>query len=86
MHSAIASLLKRPFKFDLKPLIIQYEVLFQEGQECGGAYIKLLSDSDENKNINKFTDLSPYTIMFGPDKCGNDFKVNYLKPYENRLV
>ena len=25
---------------------------------------------------NTFTDKTPYTIMFGPDKCGNDNKVS----------
>lgn len=54
---------------------MQYEVIFQEGQECGGAYLKLLSESKENENLRDFRDSSPYTIMFGPDKCGNDHKV-----------
>jgi calnexin len=56
-------------------------VKFQEGQDCGGAYIKLLS-TESNSDLTKFYDKSPYTIMFGPDKCGNDNKVIYLSQFE----
>lgn len=48
-------------------------------QECGGAYLKLLSlDSTKKKDqdLKNFHDKTPYTIMFGPDKCGNDHKVS----------
>ena len=45
-HHAIAIALDRPFVFDGKPFIMQYEVNFQTGIECGGAYVKLLSQSD----------------------------------------
>lgn len=74
-HAAIASKLDKPFHFIDKPLVVQYEVNFQEGQECGGAYLKLLSHSKENTDLRQFFDKTPYTIMFGPDKCGNDLKV-----------
>ena len=50
------------------------QVNLQNGQECGGAYLKLLSDSPD-LNPAGFRDQTPYTIMFGPDKCGNDNKV-----------
>lgn len=79
-HSAISALLEKPFHFSDRPLVVQYEVNFQNGQECGGAYLKLLSmdPSPKNKapqNLKLFQDKTPYTIMFGPDKCGNDHKV-----------
>lgn len=74
-HAAISTLLNKPFKFDDKPLIVQYEVNFQEGQECGGAYLKLLTQDPEHLDLKKFHDKTPYTIMFGPDKCGNEHKV-----------
>lgn len=74
-HSAVATTLTKPFYFKDKPLIVQYEVNFQEGQECGGAYLKLLTLDDEHKDLKQFHDKTPYTIMFGPDKCGNDHKV-----------
>lgn len=74
-HAAVSTLLTKPFYFEDKPLIVQYEVNFQEGQECGGAYLKLLTLDDKHKNLKQFNDKTPYTIMFGPDKCGNDHKV-----------
>lgn len=40
-----------PFKSTLDPkgkdLVVQYEVKLQKGLECGGAYIKLLTDSTQ---------------------------------------
>lgn len=74
-HSAIASQFDRPFVFANKPLVLQYEVLHQNGQECGGAYLKLLSVDPSSTDLQKLHDKTPYTIMFGPDKCGNDYKV-----------
>lgn len=74
-HAAVSTLLTKPFYFEDKPLIVQYEVNFQEGQECGGAYLKLLTLDDKHKDLKQFHDKTPYTIMFGPDKCGNDHKV-----------
>lgn len=50
-HAAIASRLNRPFVFADKPLVVQYEVTWQDGQECGGSYIKLLSSGKETTNL-----------------------------------
>lgn len=74
-HAAISASLDRPFLFTNKPLIVQYDVTFQNGQDCGGAYIKLLTQQT-GMRLSQFTDKTPYTIMFGPDKCGNDHKVS----------
>ena len=76
-HSAIAAKLKKPFPFDEKPLIVQYELNFQHGQDCGGGYIKLLSHK-KGLDLRQFTDKTPYTIMFGPDKCGSDAKLHFI--------
>lgn len=78
-HAAISTMLSKPFYFNDKPLIVQYEVNFQEGQECGGAYLKLLTLDPEHQDLKIFHDKTPYTIMFGPDKCGNDHKVHNTK-------
>lgn len=75
-HSAISAKLDKPFTFEKRPLVVQYEVLHQNGQECGGAYLKLLSVDKQSTDLRKLHDKTPYTIMFGPDKCGNDYKVN----------
>ncbi|XP_078087918.1 calnexin [Mustelus asterias] len=81
-HHAIAALLDQPFVFDNKPLFIQYEVNFQSGIECGGAYIKLLSKT-KDVVLEKFYDKTPYTIMFGPDKCGEDYKLHFIFRHKN---
>lgn len=81
-HHAISAKLDKPFPFDGKPLIVQYEVKFQNGQECGGAYIKLLTQ-DDSLNLAKFHDRTQYTIMFGPDKCGNDNKLHFIFQHKN---
>nr|XP_045598008.1 calnexin-like isoform X1 [Procambarus clarkii] len=85
-HAAIAASLKKPFTFTTKPLVVQYEVNLQNGQECGGAYIKLLSSQEGRVNLKKFNDKTPYTIMFGPDKCGNDHKLHFIFRHKNPLT
>lgn len=42
-HAAIAANLAKPFEFRDRPLVVQYEVQLQDGQECGGSYLKLLT-------------------------------------------
>lgn len=84
-HAAIAAPLSKPFNFKDKPLILQYEVLLQDGLDCGGAYLKLLSEHPDSKQLNKFHDKTPYSIMFGPDKCGNDHKLHFIFKHTNPL-
>ncbi|XP_036748497.2 calnexin [Manis pentadactyla] len=81
-HHAVSAKLNKPFLFDTKPLIVQYEVNFQNGIECGGAYVKLLSKTPE-LNLDQFHDKTPYTIMFGPDKCGEDYKLHFIFRHKN---
>ncbi|KAF5890662.1 calnexin, partial [Clarias magur] len=81
-HHAISASLLRPFTFDTKPLIVQYEVNFQNGIDCGGAYVKLLSQSPD-LNLDEFVDKTGYTIMFGPDKCGEDYKLHFIFRHKN---
>uniref|UniRef100_A0A8C7INT4 Uncharacterized protein n=1 Tax=Oncorhynchus kisutch TaxID=8019 RepID=A0A8C7INT4_ONCKI len=81
-HHAIASLLDRPFLFRDDALVVQYEVNFQDGIDCGGAYIKLLSDEED---LDLFNDRTSYTIMFGPDKCGEDYKLHFIFRHRSPL-
>ncbi|XP_062852392.1 calmegin [Trichomycterus rosablanca] len=86
-HHAIAAPLDRPFVFKNKPLVVQYEVNFQDGIDCGGAYIKLLSDAPGlDLDLEQFHDRTPYTIMFGPDKCGEDYKLHFIFRHRNPLI
>lgn len=31
----------------------------------------------------EFVDKTPYTIMFGPDKCGEDYKLHFIFRHKN---
>lgn len=81
-HHAISA--KFPKKIDNKgkTLVVQYEVKLQNGLECGGAYLKLLRD---NKALHQeeFSNVSPYVVMFGPDKCGATNKVHLIINHKN---
>lgn len=33
----------------------------------------------------QFQDRTPYTIMFGPDKCGEDYKLHFIFRHQNPL-
>ena len=77
-HHAIAAKLDEPFvPADGKPVVFQYEVKFQSEMTCGGAYVKLLS-ADAETDFSKFHDKTPYTIMFGPDRCGTEEKLHFI--------
>lgn len=84
-HAAISSKLHKKFIFNDKPLVVQYEVTMQNIQDCGGSYIKLLSDGKSTSDLTQFNDKTPYTIMFGPDKCGNDIKLHFIFRHINPI-
>ncbi|KAL5011596.1 hypothetical protein ScPMuIL_010147 [Solemya velum] len=81
-HHAVSAKLDKVYEFVGKPFIVQYEVRFASGIDCGGAYIKLLS-YDTKFNPETFQDKTPYTIMFGPDKCGLDHKLHFIFRHRN---
>jgi calnexin len=82
-HHAISSRLVKHFDFKQnKPLVVQYEVKFQNALECGGAYVKLLA-SDPKLNLEQFFDKTSFSIMFGPDKCGTENKYHFILRYKN---
>ena len=55
-------------------LVLQYEVKYSEGVTCGGAYLKFFTE-DPDFDPTELTNSSPYSVMFGPDKCGATNKV-----------
>ncbi|KAG6506803.1 hypothetical protein ZIOFF_032133 [Zingiber officinale] len=63
--------------------VLQFEVRFQNGLECGGAYLKYLCPQDAGWTPKGFDNESPYTIMFGPDKCGSTNKVHFIFQHKN---
>ena len=87
-HHAIAAKLDKPFDFtgdSREMFVVQYEVNFQNGMTCGGAYMKLLTQSDD-LDLAKFNDKTPYTIMFGPDRCGQDSKLHFIFRHKNPIT
>lgn len=63
--------------------VLQYEVRLQNGLECGGAYLKYLRPQDAGWIAKEFDNESPYSIMFGPDKCGATNKVHFIFKHKN---
>lgn len=63
------------------PFILQFEVRFQEGLQCGGSYVKVF-DSKGQKG-DDFGDQTPYVIMFGPDRCGATDKVHFILQHQS---
>ncbi|KAF5095208.1 hypothetical protein D0Z00_003245 [Geotrichum galactomycetum] len=84
-HHAISAILPEPLDNKGKTLVVQYEVKFQNPHECGGAYIKLLSDNDELRS-EEFSNESPYQVMFGPDKCGSTNKIHFIIRRKNPIT
>ncbi|KAG2423069.1 hypothetical protein HXX76_015585 [Chlamydomonas incerta] len=79
-HYGLAALLAAPVEPVVgpgAPLVVQYEVKYSEGVTCGGAYLKLLS-ADPALAPESLVDSTPYSIMFGPDKCGGPGKVHFI--------
>lgn len=65
-HHAISAPFKKAIDFSDKPLVVQYEVKYQKGGNCGGGYLKLLEDGFQTSG-KEFSDKTPWVIMFGPD-------------------
>ncbi|GAA0145727.1 chaperone [Lithospermum erythrorhizon] len=80
---AIVKELDAPVDLTDGTVVLQYEVRLQEGLECGGAYIKYLRPQDAGWIPKEFDNESPYTIMFGPDKCGSTNKVHFILKHKN---
>ena len=74
-------------------LVLQYEVRLEEQHKCGGAYLKFLrwgsssqSDLSEYESASAVDNDTPYSIMFGPDKCGGTNKVHFIVQIQNPLT
>ncbi|KAK3183292.1 hypothetical protein Dsin_030578 [Dipteronia sinensis] len=80
---AIVKELDKPLSLKDGTVVLQYEVRLQEGLECGGAYLKYLRPQEAGWIAKEFDNDSPYTIMFGPDKCGATNKVHFILKHKN---
>ncbi|ETL32858.1 hypothetical protein F441_14995 [Phytophthora nicotianae CJ01A1] len=86
-HYGLAVKLDEPLQVDgseaKKEMVVQYEVKLQKGLDCGGAYVKLLRQDEENQDYSAFSDSTPFVLMFGPDKCGSSDKVHLIFQHKN---
>lgn len=83
-HYGISGLLDKAFD-PSEGLALQYEVLVTEGMSCGGAYMKFLT-ADKEFTPAGLKDDTPYTVMFGPDKCGATNKVHLIFRHKNPVT
>lgn len=76
-HHAISAAFPKAIDFSTEPLVVQYEVKYQKGGNCGGGYVKLLEDGFQTSG-KEFDDKIPWTIMFGPDLTCPGTKVRFV--------
>eukprot|EP00752_Nemacystus_decipiens_P005999 g5417.t1 len=82
-HYAVGAPLPKPLDNAGKDLVLQYEVQVRGGSTCGGAYVKMLR-GPEGADMTTLNNESPYSVMFGPDKCfRNTNKVHFIVQHEN---
>ena len=65
-----------------RDLVLQYELKLEDTLSCGGAYIKMPRASPDF-DVASMTDASPYSIMFGPDRCGATNKVHFILQHQS---
>lgn len=62
-------------------------MFFAQQLECGGAYLKLIADVEGSEfDGTQFNADTPYSVMFGPDRCGATDKVHFIFRHENPIT
>ncbi|KAB2609023.1 calnexin-like protein [Pyrus ussuriensis x Pyrus communis] len=80
---AIVKELEKPESLNDGTIVLQFETRLQNGLECGGAYLKYLRPQEAGWEPKIFDNEAPYSIMFGPDKCGLTNKVHFIFKHKN---
>ncbi|KZO91876.1 Calreticulin-domain-containing protein [Calocera viscosa TUFC12733] len=84
-HHAISAPFEEPVDPKGKTLVVQYEVKYQKGGNCGGGYLKLLEDGFQTSG-KEFNDKTPWVIMFGPDLTCPGTKVHFIFRHKNPIT
>jgi calnexin len=79
---AVSTVFAEPFVPAEGGLVVQFELQLKNTLQCGGAYLKLLTASAE-LSADGFHAGTPYTLMFGPDKCGDTNKVHFILRHQS---
>nr|GEY83344.1 calnexin homolog [Tanacetum cinerariifolium] len=80
---AIVRELNTPVEFNDGTVVLQFETRLQNGLLCGGAYLKYLQPQEAGWTPKQFDNESPYSIMFGPDRCGGTDKIHFIINHKN---
>ncbi|KAJ8587787.1 Calreticulin-domain-containing protein [Rhizopogon salebrosus TDB-379] len=83
-HHAISAPFTAPVDFKDEPLVVQYEVKYQKGGNCGGGYIKFLEDGFQTSG-KEFSDTTPWVVMFGPDNTCPGTKLHFIFRHKNPI-
>ncbi|KIM88734.1 hypothetical protein PILCRDRAFT_813710 [Piloderma croceum F 1598] len=84
-HHAISAPFPTSIDLKDKPFVVQYEVKYQKGGNCGGGYVKLLEDGFQTSGKD-FDDHTSWVIMFGPDLTCPGTKLHFIFRYKNPLT
>ncbi|CAM9131367.1 unnamed protein product [Chrysoparadoxa australica] len=76
-HHGLSAKLSEPFTNAGTDLVLQFSVKNEQRLDCGGAYIKLLGEMDQDT----FGGATPYQVMFGPDICGSSARTHVIFGY-----
>ncbi|KAJ3450256.1 calreticulin and calnexin [Anaeramoeba flamelloides] len=76
----------KPLDFSENGIIFHYTIRWQFPLNCGGAYVKFFREPKsflfDPKTVNGLT---PYSLMFGPDRCGSKSVVHFRISTKRKL-
>ncbi|KAJ6250740.1 calnexin 14d-related [Anaeramoeba flamelloides] len=76
----------KPLDFSENGIIFHYTVRWQFPLNCGGAYVKFFREPKSGLfDPNTVNGLTPYSLMFGPDRCGAKSVVHFRVSTERKL-